>query len=509
MEHSYPSTAAAGTAATRRGSLLLLVGLAVGTLACQAGRPAARPATAAGAANAASTSTTAPAPDGVLLVTGGTVVTMDAAGTVLSPGAVAVQEGRIAAVGSPAELARRYPAADRLDATGTVVLPGLVNAHTHVPMVLFRGLADDLPLMTWLEQHIFPAEAAHVDEDFVRVGTQLACLEMLRGGTTTFADMYYFEDAIAEEADRCGMRAVLGETLIDFPAPDHATWDAAVAYTRAFAERWRGHARITPAVAPHAAYTVSDEHLVAAHRLAAELDVPLLIHLAEDRAEIERVSARTGRTSIELLEHLGVLDNRVLAAHVVWPTAAEIDLLARRGVGVAHCPQSNMKIAAGVAPVPAMLAAGVAVGIGTDGAGSNNDLDVWEEVDTAAKLHKVVAGDATVLPAREALTLATIGGARALGLEREIGSLEAGKRADLVVVRADGFHQVPQDPAANPYSFLVYATKSSDVDTVLVDGRVVVRRGRVLTVDEAAVRARAAQQRAKLAAGAAAAEPPR
>ena len=438
-----------------------------------------------------------------LLVAGGTVVTMDASGTVLRDGAVAIAGDHIVAVGPTAELAARYPAAERLDARGKVVLPGLVNAHGHAPMVLFRGLADDLPLMEWLEKHIFPAEAAHVDEDFVRAGTRLACLEMLRGGTTTFVDMYYFEDAIAEEADRCGIRAVLGETLIDFPAPDHATWDEAVAYTRRFAERWRGHARITPAVAPHAAYTVSNEHLVAAHRLASELDVPLLVHLAEDRVEIDRVRTRTGKTSVELLESLGVLDDRLLAAHVVCPTPAEIALLARRGVGVAHCPQSNMKIAAGVAPVPAMLAAGVAVGLGTDGAGSNNDLDLWEEMDTAAKLHKVTAGDPTVLPARDALAMATIGGARALGMEREIGSLEPGKRADVVIVGADGLHQEPQDPAANPYSFLVYSTKAADVETVLVDGRVVVRDGRVLTLDEPAVRARADELRAKLAAPAA------
>ncbi|HVS02627.1 MAG TPA: amidohydrolase [Thermoanaerobaculia bacterium] len=436
-----------------------------------------------------------------LLVTGGTVVTFDAAGTVLADGAVAVVGERIAAVGAAGDLARRYPAAERIDARGAVVLPGLINAHTHAPMVLFRGLADDLPLMEWLEEHIFPAEAAHVDEEFVRAGTRLACLEMLRGGTTTFVDMYYFEDAIAEEVERCGMRAVLGETLIDFPAPDHPTWEAAVAYTRRFVERWRGHPRITPAVAPHAPYTVSPEHLVAAHALAAELDVPLLVHLAEDRAEIEQVRQRTGRTSIELLAGLGVLSDRLLAAHVVWPTAEEIELLAAHGVGVAHCPQSNMKIAAGVAPVPDLLAAGVAVGIGTDGAGSNNDLDLWEEVDTAAKLHKVTRGDPTVLPARQAFELATIGGARALDMQGEIGSLEPGKRADLVVVRATGLHQWPQDPAVNPYSFLVYATKAADVDTVLVDGRVVVRGGRVLTLDEQEVRAHAAALRARLEGG--------
>jgi 5-methylthioadenosine/S-adenosylhomocysteine deaminase len=442
-------------------------------------------------------------PSSRLLVTGGTVVTMDSRGTVLVDGAVAVAGDRIVAVGPAAELERSHPDAERIDARGKVVLPGLVNAHTHAPMVLFRGLADDLPLMEWLEDHIFPAEAAHVDEEFVRWGTRLACLEMLRGGTTTFVDMYYFEGVIAEEVDRCGMRAVLGETLIDFPAPDHATWDDAVAATRGFVERWRGHPRITPAVAPHSAYTVSDEHLVAAHRLAAELDVPLLIHLAEDRAEVERVRARSGQTSIALLESLGVLGERMIAAHVVWPTADEIALLARRGVGVAHCPQSNMKIAAGVAPVPALIAAGVAVGLGTDGAGSNNDLDLWQEVDTAAKLHKLTAGDPTVLPARQALAMATIEGARALDLDGEIGSLEVGKRADLVVVAATGLHQRPQDPATNPYSFLVYSTHSADVEAVVVDGRVVVRGGRVLTLDEEEVVARAVALRAAVEAGAA------
>ncbi len=442
-----------------------------------------------------------PPPAAGLVVSGGTVVTFDPEGTVIAGGAVAVVEGRIAAVGPAAAVERAFPAAERIDARGAIVMPGLINAHTHAPMVLFRGLADDLELMDWLENHIFPAEAAHVDEEFVRAGTRLACLEMLRGGITTFADMYYFEDAIAEEAERCGMRAVLGETLIDFPAPDHATWEAALAYTRRFAERWRAHPRIVPAVAPHAAYTVSAEHLVAAHALAAELDVPLLIHLAEDRAETERVRARTGRTSIGYLDGLGVLDARMLAAHVVWPSPEEIELLARRGVGVAHCPQSNMKIAAGVAPVPALLAAGVAVGLGTDGAGSNNDLDLWQEIDTAAKLHKVAALDPTVLPAREALALATIEGARALDLDREIGSLEVGKRADLIVVRADGVHQQPQRPADNPYSLLVYSTRASDVETVIVDGRVVVRDRRVLTLDEAEVVAAAAALRARVAAG--------
>lgn len=432
---------------------------------------------------------------GNLLVHHGTVLTLDDADTIIESGAVAVQDGRIVAIGPAAELERDYPTAQRVSAHGGLILPGLINAHTHAPMVLFRGLADDLELMDWLEGTIFPAEARHVDAEFVRWGTRMACLEMLRGGTTTFADMYYFEDVIAEVADECGIRAVVGETLIDFPAPDNKSWDAAIAYTRAFIERWHGHPRVIPAVAPHSAYTVSGEHLVQAHALATELDVPLLTHLAEAQIEIEQVFGKTGQTSIRYLEDLGILDQRLLAAHVVWPSPPEIDLLARRGVGVAHCPQSNMKVAVGVAPVPAMLEAGVAIGLGTDGAASNNDLDLWEEIDTAAKLHKVTSLDPTVLDARTALRMATIEGARALGLAAEIGSLEVGKRADLIVVRTDAYHQQPH---YNPYSLLTYSTKASDVVTVMVEGRVVADEHQVLTLDDEAILAQVATYRDRL-----------
>jgi 5-methylthioadenosine/S-adenosylhomocysteine deaminase len=415
-----------------------------------------------------------------ILVSGGTVVTMDGPGTVIDDGAVAIAGSRIAAIGKAGELEALYPEARRLDATAGIIMPGLVNTHTHAAMVLFRGLADDLELMDWLDNHIFPAEAKFVDEEFVRWGTRLACLEMLLGGTTTFVDMYYFEEVVAEEADRCGIRAVVGETLIDFPAPDNKTWPEAIAYSRRFIERWRGNSRITPAVAPHAAYTVSADHLMAGHALAAELGVPLLIHVAEDRAEIARITAQTGMSSIDYLDGLGVLDDRVVAAHVVWPSPSEIERLAALGVGVAHCPQSNMKIAAGIAPVPAMLAAGVAVGLGTDGAASNNDLDLWEEIDTAAKLHKVIAANPTVIDAREALRMATIEGARALDMEGEIGSLEVGKRADLIVVSTDSPHQ---QPSYDPYSVLAYATGAADVAIVIIDGRPVVEDGRALTLD--------------------------
>ncbi len=431
-----------------------------------------------------------------LLVEGGLVLVMDEAGTVIPAGAVAVRGGRIEAVGAARDLGARFPEARRLDATGRIVLPGLVNAHTHVPMTLLRGVADDLDLEGFLYRRIFPAEARFVDEEFVRWGTRLACLELLRGGATTFVDMYYFEDALAEEAARAGMRAVVGQTLLDFPAPDHKTWQAATASVARFLQRWRGHPRIIPAVAPHATYTVSAEHLKEAHALAVAYDAPLLIHLAEARSEVETIRQQHGTGPVEYLASLGILDDRVVAAHMIYPTPAEIALLAARRVGVAHCPQSNMKIAAGIAPVPALLAAGVAVGLGTDGSASNNDLSLWEEIDTAAKLHKVASGDPTVLPARTALAMATRLGAEAVGLGREVGSLEPGKRADLILVRSDGLHQIP---SYDPYSLLVYATKASDVDTVIIEGEVVMSAGRVLTINESAVRDKAAAYRARIA----------
>ncbi len=435
------------------------------------------------------------AAEDVWLVDGGLVVAMDEAGTVIPDGAVAVRGNRIEAVGPAAELASRFPGARRLDASGRIVMPGLIDAHTHVPMTLFRGVADDLDLKGFLYRRIFPLEARFVDEEFVRWGTRLACLELLRGGVTTFVDMYYFEDAVAEEAAGCGMRAVVGETLIDFPAPDNKSWADALAYTERFVTRWGGHRLIAPAVAPHATYTVSADHLREAHALAAKHDVPMLMHLAEARSEVELIRERCGKGPVEYVAGLGILDHRVVAAHMIWPTPAEIALLAERKVGVAHCPQSNMKGAAGVAPVPALLAAGVAVGLGTDGAASNNDLSLWEEIDTAAKLAKVTSGDPTVLAARTALAMATRLGAEAIGLQRAIGSLEVGKRADLILVRTDSLHQIPY---YDPYSLLVYSTKASDVDTVVIDGEVVMAAGRVLTVNEAAVRERVAAYRERI-----------
>ena len=430
-----------------------------------------------------------------IIIRGGTVVTMDGSSRVIDNGAVAVKGERIVAVGTAAEIAAKYSAPRAMNATGKVVMPGLINTHTHIPMVLFRGIADDLVLMEWLQKYIFPAEAKNVDEQFVRWGTRLGCLEMIQGGTTTYVDMYYFEDAIADETALAGMRAVLGETLIDFPAPDNKTWDAGIIYTEKFAAKWKGHALITPAIAPHAAYTVSTDHLKQAHSFSERFRIPLVIHAAEDPAEVKTIQERYGSSSVAYLDRIGLLDERVIAAHMIWPTSDDISTLAKRRVGVAHCPQSNMKLAGGAAPVPQMLKAGVAVGLGTDGAASNNDLNLWEEMDTAAKLHKLISKDPTVINAREALEMATIRGARAIHQDKEIGSLEAGKRADLIIIDMDSTHQTP---LYNVYSQLVYATKASDVETVIIDGRVVMMNRRVLTIDERSVRAKANEYRDRI-----------
>lgn len=430
-----------------------------------------------------------------LIIQGGTVVTMDASSRIIENGSVAVRRDRIIAVGTSAEIASKYSASTKIDAAGQVIMPGLINTHTHVPMVLFRGIADDLMLPEWLQKYIFPAEAKNVDEQFVRWGTRLGCLEMIEGGTTTYVDMYYFEDAIAEETARSGMRAVLGETLIDFPAPDNKTWDAGIKYMEKFAARWKGHPLITPAIAPHAPYTVSTEHLKQAHEFSARQNIPLVIHVAEDPAEVKTIQEKYKASPVAYLESIGLLDQRVIAAHMVWPTEQDIKTLASRSVGVGHCPQSNMKLAAGTAPVPQMLREGVAVGLGTDGAASNNDLNMWEEMDTAAKLHKLISKDPTVINAREALEMATIRGARAIHMDREIGSLEAGKLADLLVVDMNGTHQTP---LYNIYSHLVYATKSTDVLTVVINGRIVMQDREVLTIDGRAVRVKAAEYRDRI-----------
>lgn len=430
-----------------------------------------------------------------LLILGGTIVTMDPNRNVIEDGAVAIKGGKIMGVGRAADM-RGRAAKQRIYAAGKVVIPGLVNTHTHIPMVLFRGISDDLDLNDWLTKYIFPAEAKNVDEAFVRAGTRLGLAEMVRGGTTTYCDMYYFEDAIADETKKAGVRGVLGETIIDFPVPDNKTWAAGLAYTERFIRKWRNDPLIVPAVAPHAPYTVSKEHLLEARDLSNRLKAPLVIHLAEANTETEFIQQKhQGQRPIEFVEKIGFFNNRTIAAHVIQANDSELDLLKKHDVGIGHCPQSNMKLAAGTAPVPAMLRKGLRVGLGTDGAASNNDLNLWEEIDTAAKLHKLVSGDPKTLSAAEAFALATIGGARALHMEDQIGSIESGKRADVVIVDVDGLHQTPM---FSVFSHLVYATKSTDVRTVVINGRVVMLNRRLLTLDENVIKRDANAYRTKI-----------
>jgi len=416
-----------------------------------------------------------------LLVLGGTVVTMDTNRRVLEDGGVAISGGRIVAVGPRTEIERDYQSQTTVDARGKLITPGLINGHTHIPMVLFRGLADDLDLQDWLTKYIFPAEAKNVSEEFVRVGTRLGLAEMIRGGTTTYCDMYYFEDAIADETNKAGVRGVLGETVIDFPVADNKTNAEAMAYVEKFVKHWQGSDLIVPAIAPHAPYTVSEEHLKAARAFSDRTGAPIVTHISETKKELEDSLKSKNATPVQYLERIGFLNDKVIAAHMVWPQGDDLETLKRRGVGVVHNPQSNMKLASGVAPVPKMLTEGLLVGLGTDGAASNNDLNIWEEMDTVAKLHKVFSGDPKIISAQQAFELATIRGAQALHLEKEIGSLEAGKRADLLLIERDSLNQTPM---YNLYSDLVYATKANDVQTVIINGKIVMRDRKLLTLDE-------------------------
>jgi 5-methylthioadenosine/S-adenosylhomocysteine deaminase len=430
-----------------------------------------------------------------LIVSGGTIVTMDAQRRLIENGAVAVQKGEIVAVGTASEIAGKFLAKQTINTENKAVIPGLINTHTHVPMSLFRGIADDLDLQEWLTKFIFPSEAKNVTEDFVRAGTRLGLAEMIRGGTTTYCDMYYFEDAIAQETSKAGVRGVLGETIIDFPVPDNKTHSEAMAYAEKFVNKWKNNSLIVPALAPHAPYTVSTEHLKAIRALSDKTNAPIVIHVAETQKEVTDISKQYGLRPVAYLSKIGFLNNRTIAAHVVFADESEIDILKNAGVGVAHNPQSNMKLASGVSPVPQMLSKNLAVGLGTDSAASNNDLDMWEEMDTAAKLHKVSSGDPKVVSAVQAFEMATVGGARAMHLEKLIGSIETGKRADIAIVDFDSLNQTPY---FNVYSALVYSTKASDVRTVIINGQVIMLDRRLLTLDENDIKKTANAYRQKI-----------
>jgi len=482
----------------------VLASLLVATIACLAAPPlAAADASHAPSKKSASSSSLSPVDT---LVTAAHVLTMDATDRVFSPGAVAIRNGAIVAVGPPSSLSSLYSPKQRISRPHSVVMPGLINTHTHAAMDLLRGIADDLPLMDWLKKFIFPAEARNVSPAFVKAGTLLACAEMVRGGTTTFADMYYYESDVASAVDQCGMRGVLGETWLDFPVPDHKDLAESIAVTRAFLEKWRNHPRIIAAVAPHAPYTNSKESLQAAKALADEFHAPLLIHLSETRDEQRQLAEKYGTTPTSWLESIGFLGPNVLAAHCVWCNADDLRILSERHVGLAHNPESNMKLGDGVAPVVAARRVGIAVGLGTDGAASNNDLDMWESMDFAGKLAKVSSGDPTVLPAKDLVRMATIEGARAMKLDDRIGSLEMGKRADLVAV---DLVRAGTQPVWDLYSTLVYVVKESDVSLTMVEGRVLWDGRRVTSLDEAKVIRDAGAWRAKVAASLAAPAAPK
>jgi 5-methylthioadenosine/S-adenosylhomocysteine deaminase len=418
-----------------------------------------------------------------VLLTNATVLTMDAAFSIHAPGAVAVAGDAIAAVGP---VALEYEGRETIDCGGRVVTPGLVNAHTHAPMSLLRGLADDLRLDVWLMGYMMPVEREFVTPDFVRLGTRLACAEMIRSGVTCFADMYYFEEAVAEAAAGAGMRALCGQTVLRFPAPDAASYEEALVRARAFIEAWKGHPLIVPAPAPHAPYTCTAEILRECAELAAEFDVPLHTHLSETLLEVEDSRRTHGMPPVPWVRKQGLFGAKVLAAHCVHVDEGEIRALGNANAGVAHNPTSNLKLGAGVAPVAKMLDLGLNVGIGTDGAASNNDLDMFEETRLAALLAKGIGGDPTALPARDALAMATRLGAAALHMDHLTGSLEPGRRADLIVLDLDRLHTVPAftRDAAAIYARIVYGSKAADVRDVMCNGRWLMRDRALLTLDE-------------------------
>lgn len=424
-----------------------------------------------------------------LILAGGTVVTMNANLEIIEDGAVAIRDHEIVGVGKRETILSQFEADETLDCHGTYITPGLINAHTHVPMTLLRGMADDLRLDVWLMGYIMPVEREFVSPEFCRLGTTLACAEMIRGGVTSFSDMYYFESDIAEATAKAGLRALLCESILKFPTPDAATYEDSLAYTREFIEQWRDHHLITPTIAPHAPYSNTEETLRRSAEVALEYDLPLMIHISETQREVEDNQALYGKTVVPWIRDAGILDAKIIAAHCVHIDEHEMRLLHKYGASVAHCPSANLKLASGIAPISEMLEIGVNVAIGTDGPASNNDLDMFEEMRLAALIAKVAPHDPTALPAKTALQMATINGARALGMEDVTGSLEVGKYADVIVVEANPLHNMPRF-TSNPdsaYSQLVYASKSSDVSHTIVHGQFLMRDRALLTIDEDAV----------------------
>ncbi len=421
------------------------------------------------------------------LLTNAIVLTMDEELNQYDPGAVAISGETILAVGPEREIRQSFTAKEIIDCEGNVVMPGLINAHTHVPMTLLRGLADDLRLDVWLMGYMMPVEREFVSPEFVRLGTQMACVELIRNGVTCFADMYYFEEQVAQATSEAGLRALCSQTVLKFPTPDAQSYEESLAAAREFIQRWKGHSLIVPSVAPHSPYTCTEEILRAAAELAVEYDIPLHTHLAETESEVENSRAENGMPVIPYVKKNNLFDAKVLAAHCVHIDEGEMHTLHHHSAGVAHCPSSNLKLASGAAPVSKMLELGLNVGIGTDGPASNNDLDMFEEIRLAALLAKGITGDPTTVPAATALSMATRLGARAMYMEDLIGTLDPGKRADLIIVDISTLHNTPRfhRNETNIYSQLVYSAKSTDVKSVMVNGCWLMRDQVLTTLDHA------------------------
>lgn len=428
-------------------------------------------------------------PKADLIISGQYLLTMDREQTVITAGGLAIGGDTIMAVGKGRDLEERFPEAERIIEPYGLIMPGLVNVHTHAAMALFRGLADDLPLMQWLQEYIFPVEATLTGQ-LVYEATLLSLCEMIKSGTTSFCDMYLFAGDVARAVEQSGMRAWLGEVLYDFPSPHYGELENGFAFSRALLDRYRRHPLITVTLDPHSVYTCSPDLLFRLGALAREEGVLYVIHLAENEEEVRTCRERYGRTPVEHLESLGLLGPHVVADHCVMLSDAEIALLAARGVKVAHCPESNLKLASGIAPVVKMLEAGITVGLGTDGSASNNDVDMFGEMNTAAKIHKVDRMDPTAMDAATTLHAATIGGAKVLAADARIGSLEPGKKADCIVLDLNQPHLTP---LYHPVSHLVYAARGSDVLHSVINGRLVMRNRQLLTLDEAGILTRIAE----------------
>ena len=428
-----------------------------------------------------------------IILTNGTFITMNQDGDIIQNGILVIADGKIIAIGKRDELETQYEASETIDCAGQYIMPGLINAHTHVPMTLLRAMADDLRLDVWLMGYIMPVEREFVSPEFVKLGTTLACAEMIKGGVTAFADMYYFESDIAEATAEAGLRALLCESILKFPTPDAATYEESLDYTREFIEKWQNHPLIKPTIAPHAPYSNTEETLRKSAELAKEYDRPLMIHIAETEREQEDSMEMYGKTVVPWVKDQSILDVPIIAAHCVHIDEHEMRMLKKYNASVAHCPSANLKLASGIAPITQMLEIGLNVAIGTDGPASNNDLDMFEEMRLAALLAKVTPKNPIALPAKEALQMATINGARALGMDDVTGSLEAGKLADIIVVDAQPTHNMPRfdfNPDA-PYSQMVYAAKSTDVQHTIVHGKFLMKDRELLTIDEATLRSEA------------------